>query len=172
MDCKRFKTELPDLILTMDARPSVAAAAHMKTCPPCTSEYLSLQRTFALLDTWKVPEPSPYFDQKLAVLLREEQAAPRMSFFERLQTRLSLNTGRHFRPALASAFALLLIVGGGGLAGITSSSLHSPQASATVNDLQIFDRNEQAFRQLDELQQEDESGTQSQDSSNTASPDS
>lgn len=171
MDCKRFQTELPDLILTMDARPSTAAAAHMKTCPPCTSDYLSLQNTFALLDTWKAPEPTPYFDQKLAVLLREEQAAPRMSFFERLQTRLLLNTGRNFRPALASALALVLIVGGGGLASLTSSSLHSPQASATVKDLQIFDRNEQAFRQLDELQQEDENGPQ-QDSNPASAPES
>jgi hypothetical protein len=29
------------------------------------------------------------------------------------------------------------------------------QPSAAVNDLQILDRNEQAFQQLDELQQED-----------------
>jgi predicted anti-sigma-YlaC factor YlaD len=162
MDCKTFQNELPDLVLTANARPSVAAVAHMRTCPPCAEEYLAFQATFAALDTWQAPEPSAYFDQKLAVRIREEQAAPRMSFLESLRARLLLNTGAHFRPIMVGALGLILLIGGGGIAGINYSNVpqQQPTASATVNDLQILDRNEQAFQQMDELQQDEDSGPQ------------
>jgi hypothetical protein len=156
MDCKVFQNELPDLVLTPGVRPSVAVLAHMKVCPPCAEEYLSFQSTFAALDSWKAPEPTPYFDQKLAVLIREQQAKPPMNFFERLQTRLLFNTGRNFRPAMVGALALALVAGGGVIGLNTIFPTRAPQASATVNDLQILDRNEQAFQQMDELQQDDE----------------
>ena len=60
----------------------------------------------ALLDAWKAPEPSQYFDQKLAVLLREEQEKEPAGWLERLRERLLWNTGRQFRPALVGAMAL------------------------------------------------------------------
>lgn len=173
MDCRNFQSELPDLVLTPGAKPSLAAVAHMKVCPPCAEEYLSFQQTFSLLDTWKAPEPTPYFDQKLAVRLREEQAAPRMGWLERLETRLRLNTGRNFRPAMVGAMALALIVGGGSFVGINNYAPQPNQpaaTSATVKDLQILDRNEQAFQQLDELQQDDDNGAPPNDQSNQISP--
>lgn len=161
MDCKTFQSELPDLVLTAGARPSLAAVAHMMSCEPCADEYLSFQQTFAALDTWQVPQPTPYFDQKLGVRLREAQANPPMGIFERLYTRFTLNTGRNFRPAMVGALALALIAGGGSYVGISGPhpGQHTPQASATVNDLQILDRNEQAFQQLDALQQDEENAT-------------
>jgi hypothetical protein len=156
MDCKSFQSELPDLVLERDARPSAATVAHMRSCPPCAEEYLSFQSTFAALDAWHAPEPSPYFDQKLAVRLREEQASPKMGWLERMRTTLLLNTGRNFRPAMVATLALTLVISGGGIAGINGLNRPvMPVASATVNDLQILDRNEQAFQQLDELQQDD-----------------
>lgn len=159
MDCKDFQNELPDLVLTANARPSLAAVAHMRTCPPCAEEYLSFQSTFAALDEWSAPGPSAYFDQKMAVRIREEQAAPKLNWLQSLQARLLFNTGRNFRPIMVGALALVLVVSGGGIAGINGfqpwNAPQTPQASATVNDLQILDRNEQAFQQLDELQQED-----------------
>lgn len=158
MNCKTFKQELPDLVLTANATPSPAAVAHLRTCPPCADEYRSFQSTFAALDAWHAPQPTPYFDQKLAVRIREEQAAPKMSWLEQLRTRLLFNTGRSFRPLAVGALALALVVGGGGIAGINYSNV--PQTSATVNDLQILDRNEQAFQQLDELQQDEDNSTQ------------
>ena len=165
MDCKSFAKELPDLVLTPGARPGLAAVAHLRACPPCAEEYVALQKTFGLLDSWRVLEPTAYFDQKMAVRLREEQAAPRMNWFERLETRLQLNTGRSFRPAMAGALALALILGGGSYAGISgvfqqSSATH---ASATVNDLEILDHNEQAFQVMDELQQDESNAPNQQD---------
>jgi hypothetical protein len=109
----------------------------------------------SLLDFWQAPAVSPYFEQKLAVRLREEQAAPAPGWFERIKTRLLLNTGRQFRPALVGAMALLLIVGGGGVGISTFPHAHPVQASATVNDLQILDKNEQALQQMDQLLQDD-----------------
>ena len=172
MDCKSFESELMDLVLTPDSTPSVAAVVHMKSCPPCAEEYVSFQQTFSLLDMWKAPEPTPYFDQKLAVLLREEQAAPQMGWFESLMTRLRFNTGRNFRPAMVGALSLALIVGGGSVLVVAPFPSSQPvQASAAINDLQILNRNEQAFQQLDELQQDDDNGSQpSQDQAPTAPP--
>ena len=164
MDCKSFQNELPDLVLTVGAKPSLAAVAHMKICPPCAEEYLSFQQTFDALDSWTAPEPTPYFDQRMAVLMREEQAKPKMGWMERLATRLQLNTGRNFRPAMAGALALALIVGGGSFVGINNIPQPQPvQPSATVRDLQILDRNEQAFKALDTLQQVDDQSAQTQD---------
>ncbi len=158
MDCKGFQNELPEMVLTAGAVPSVAAVAHMKVCPPCTEEYVSFQETFRTLDTWSAPEPTAYFDQKLAVRLREEQAAPRMGWLERLTTSLQLNTGRRFRPMLAGALALALVVGGGIVGANSFQSAPVPQASATVQDLEILDRNDQALQQLDRLQQANDDG--------------
>jgi hypothetical protein len=50
--------------------------------------------------------------------------------------------------------ALLLIVGGGTI-GITTRSSNQPvHPAATVNDLQILDKNEQALQQFDQMLQE------------------
>jgi hypothetical protein len=173
MDCTSFAKELPDLVLTPGATPSIGAVAHLRICPPCAEEYIGLQNTFGLLDEWLIPEPTAYFDQKMAVRLREEQAAPRMNWFERLEARLTLNTGRNFRPAMAAALALALLVGGGSYAELNGAFEHTfaTQASATVNDLQILDKNEQAFQVLDELQQDETSAPAIQPDGRTGSTD-
>ena len=159
MNCKTFQNELPDLVVSPEIAPSPAADAHLKGCPACAEELRSFQQTFAALDSWTAPEISPYFDQKMHVLLRQEIAAPKMGWFESLATRLQLNTGRQFRPAMAGALALALILGGGGAAELGFGGLHGTpvKASATVQDLQILDRNEQAFQQMDQLQQDEDS---------------
>jgi anti-sigma factor RsiW len=155
MNCTTCKAALPDLLLDPSAA-SAAAREHMAACPDCAAEFAELQATFALLDTWEAPDISPYFDQKLAVRLREEQAAPPESWFERLRSRLLFNTGRQFRPAMVGLMALLLIAGGGGVGISTLSHEHRPPTlSPTVNDLQILDNNQQALEQVDQLLQDD-----------------
>jgi hypothetical protein len=69
------------------------------------------------------------------------------------------NTNRQFRPAMAGALALILLVGGGTFANLASSSPPTPsaEASATVQDLQILDKNDQAFQTMDQLLQDDSS---------------
>jgi hypothetical protein len=156
MNCTTCQNALPDLLLNPAAAEDCAALGHIASCPDCAQELASLQATLSLLDLWKAPEISPYFDQKLAVRLREAQDEPAAGWFERLKTRLRLNTGRRFRPALAGAMSLLLLVGGGSF-GIVSFQ-HPQQAvqpSAAVKDLQLLDKNEQALQQMDQVLQED-----------------
>ncbi len=155
MNCKNCQSVLLDLLLDPGAPSNAAARSHIESCTECNREFKSLEATFALLDTWKAPEPSPYFDQKLAVRLREEQARAPEGWFERLKSRLLFNTGRQFRPALAGALALALIVGGGTFANLSSLGHSTPQASAAVQDLQILDKNDQALQAMDQLLQDD-----------------
>jgi anti-sigma factor RsiW len=158
MNCRICKDSLPDLLLDPAALSNAAARAHLESCTACKEEFNALKATFDLLDEWHAPEPSPYFDQKLAVRLREEQANPAAGWFERLRSRILFNTGRQFRPALAAALAFVLVVGGGTIADLAGFPSHSQvQASATVNDLQILDKNEQALQTMDQLLQDDNS---------------
>jgi hypothetical protein len=159
MNCKTFKAELPELVLNPAAASNAAALEHLADCPPCEQDYTSLVASMAVLDSWHAPEPSPYFDQKLSVLLREEAASPKLGFFARLREHLLFNTGRQFRPAVAAAMVLALMLGGGGYAGFENANRpNTPaQVSATVKDLQILDKNEQALQQMDLLLQDDDS---------------
>jgi len=162
MNCKTCQSVFPDLLLLESPAAEntrlAAARAHLADCAACAQELASLEATFLLLDTWNAPEVSPYFDQKMAVRLREEQAAAPAGWLERLKDRVLLNTGRQFRPALATALALVLVVGGGTF-GVSNFPHAKPvEASATVNDLQLLDRNEQALQQMDQLLQDDGAG--------------
>lgn len=115
-----------------------------------------MSAVFALMDTWTAPEPSPYFDQKLAVRLREEQDIAPAGWFERLKSRILFNTGRQFRPAMAGAMALVLMVGGGTFVGMGGFQHPPKETSATVQDLQILDKNDQAIQTMDQLLQPDQ----------------
>jgi anti-sigma factor RsiW len=155
MNCTACQKALPDLLFDPAAPGNAAARAHIATCPVCAQQLASFEATFSLLDTWQAPEVSPYFEQKLAVRLREEQASPAPGWFERLKDRLLFNTGRQFKPILAGAMALLLVGGSGGIGVTTLLRSHRVPASATVIDLQILDNNEQALQQEDQLLQDD-----------------
>jgi hypothetical protein len=156
MNCKDCQSVFLDLLLDPGASGNAAAQSHVESCLGCKEELKSLEATFALLDDWKAPEPSPYFDQKLAVRLREEQELAPAGWFERLKSRLLFNTGRQFRPAMAGALALVLLVGGGTVANVSGFLDNKPpQASAAVQDLQILDKNDQALQTMDQLLQDD-----------------
>ena len=156
MICHDCKSALPDLLLDPSASTNDAVRKHMESCAACREEFEAIEATFALLDAWQAPEPSLYFDQKLAVRLREAQAEPPAGWFERLRSRMMFNTGRQFRPAIAGALALVLLVGGGTFADISlNRQTTTPQVSATVNDLRILDTNHQALQTMDQLLQDD-----------------
>ncbi|WP_035354512.1 hypothetical protein [Edaphobacter aggregans] len=155
MICHDCQSALPDLLLDPAAPSNAAAREHMISCADCRGEFESLQATMTLLDTWKAPEPSPYFDQRLAVLLREEQAKAPAGLLERLRSRLLFNTGRQFRPALAGALALVLLIGGGAFANLSGILSGNPEASPAVTDLQVLDKNDQALQTVELLLQEE-----------------
>lgn len=152
-DCKTCRTHLADLLLDeayVSAHPEVAA--HMAACAECRTELEELQSTFALLDIWIAPEPSAYFDAKLQARLREVQASAPEGLWNRMRSFLLFSTGRGLRPAMASALACVLVLGGGGtFAGLYRHSTVAIQVSPTVNDLKILDKNAQALQQMDQL---------------------
>jgi hypothetical protein len=161
-DCKTCRSHLPDLLLDPAAAARADLSAHLVACADCRNELAQLRSTFALLDEWKAPEPSPFFDSRLQARLREAVAAQPEGFWERARSFLLFSTGRQLRPAMAGALAVILLAGGGG----TFATFYTPGAqntpvSATVNDLKILDNNAQAEQQMDQLL--DESGSSTDD---------
>jgi hypothetical protein len=158
MNCTNCQSALPDLLLDPTSPAARAAETHLSECVACRAELESLQETFQMLDVWEAPEPSPWFDSRLAARLREEEAKAPASWLERLADSFRFSTGRHLRPALAGAFGLLLLLGGGAAVTTSTGLLHhsNPQVSAAVQDLQILDRNDQAFQTMDQLLQGDD----------------
>lgn len=152
-DCKTCRSHLADVLLDesyVAAHPEIVT--HVAACLACRTELEELQATFALLDTWKAPEPSAYFDTKLRARLREAQAAAPEGFWARMHSFLLFSTGRRLRPVMAGALAFVLLLGGGGtFAGLYQHPAVSTQASPAVNDLKILDNNAQAFQQMDQL---------------------
>jgi len=153
-NCKDCRSHLPDLLLD-DAYTSAHPEfnEHLAACAACRAELAELRSTFALLDEWKAPEVSPYFDSRLQARLREAVAAPPEGFWERTRSFFLFSTGRQLRPALACALAFVLLIGGGTFADFYhAGGTVSPGAtSATVNDLKLLDNNEQAEQQLNQL---------------------
>ena len=149
-NCKACRSRLPDLLLDPASVPA-AIEAHVADCADCREELASLRATFAALDAWTAPEPSPFFDTRLHARVREAQAAPPEGFFERMRSFLLFSTGRQLRPALAGALALALIASGGTFIGVYGPHNPPPAASATVNDLKLLDNNAQALQQMDQL---------------------
>ncbi len=153
-DCKTCRTALADLLLdTSYAASHPEVAAHMAACADCRKELEELQATFALLDNWTAPEPSPYFDSKLHARLREVQASEPEGFWSRTRAFLMYSTGHRLRPVLAGALAVaVMLAGGGTFAGLYQHNASiAVQASPTVNDLKIMDNNAQALQQMDQL---------------------
>ena len=66
MSCKNVQSEFSELLFAPEAKTSASLRAHLAACEGCAAEFAALKRTVALLDGWQAPEPSAYFDQKLA----------------------------------------------------------------------------------------------------------
>ena len=165
MDCRKMNEKLADLLLDPGAAP-VEVRDHLDGCADCREQLRELRATMELMDEWQSPELTPYFDGKLAARLRAEKAAAPAGFFERLRARVMFGNNLHMKPLLAGALALVIAVAGGTYADLTLRS-SQPQESATVHDLQSFDRNAQVFQQLDSVdQQDDDSGASSGGQSN------
>jgi anti-sigma factor RsiW len=165
-DCRKLEDKLPELLLDSNAEAGVSPElrAHLAACSACATKLNDLRATMSLLDEWHAPEVSPYFDSKLAARLRSEKEAAPAGFFERLQARLMFGTNLHLKGAAVVAALAIIIIGGGSYAGFTE--LHQqqePQAvSATINDLQILDRNDQIINQLDVLDDAPDGGEPAQ----------
>jgi hypothetical protein len=139
--------EIKEMMLDVAAGAGEATPAmneHLRGCADCVTKLAGMRQTMALLDEWEAPEPSPFFDTRLAARMREERAKPErwvwLSWFR--------------APALAGALALVLMVaggvkwfsGGGPLPGIPQAQL-----GTAVGDLQVLDKNADLYANFDVL---------------------
>jgi predicted anti-sigma-YlaC factor YlaD len=141
--------EIKELMLDVAAGAEEATPAmneHLLGCSACANKLSDMRKTMALLDEWQAPEPSPYFDTRLAARMREERAKPQRAAW------LSWFRG----PVLAGAMALVLMMAGGirWFGGSTPpppiAQVPAPPGTA-VGDLQALDKNEDLYANFDVL---------------------
>jgi hypothetical protein len=142
MKCNEILELMPDLAAGLTAA-SPEVNEHVKACAGCAAKLVEFRQTMALLDEWKAPEPSPYFDTRLQARLREEAARKPSRVWQWLS-----------RPALAGALAVAVV------AGVTlmqrePGKKHNDIAVVTpgtaVGDLQALDKNGDIYADFDVL---------------------
>jgi hypothetical protein len=157
-NCTGTDLKLAELLL--DARPVPAKVqAHVAECARCQSELDELKATMELLDTWKAPEPNPYFMTRLDARMREERASAPVGWLAgtiaRLRASIAYGPGFHARPLAAMALTVMLLVGGGTYLGVTDwmqPAQQQPGANAAVvHDLQTLDSNAQVLDQMEAM---------------------
>ena len=83
-------------------RATADESGHLESCAACAEKLKEIRATMTLLDEWKAPEPSPYFDMRLQARLREEMAKPPAGWMQWFR-----------RPVLAAALTVIMGVGVG-----------------------------------------------------------
>jgi predicted anti-sigma-YlaC factor YlaD len=158
MTCDEIRDLMPDLAAGLSAA-TPDLSAHLQTCAGCAEMLEEFRQTMTLLDEWKAPEPSPYFDLRLQAHLREEMERAHSGWMHWFR-----------RPVLAAALTVLLGVGvgmfftgngsrshGGGDNQVATMDIQSAmtEPGTAVGDLQALDRNHELysdFELLDDLE--------------------
>lgn len=145
MKCEEIRERIPDLAAGF-SEATLDEGNHLATCNGCAEQLKAMSETMALLDEWRVPEPSPYFDVRLQARLREEMAKPQAGWL------------RWFRqPVLAAALTVAMGVGVGMFfAQQNGVSDHRPAVAdvapgTAVSDLQTLDKNHDLYADFDML---------------------
>lgn len=135
-----------DLAAGMEDMPS-EVQGHVESCGGCATKLTEMRKTMSLLDEWKTPEPSPYFDVRLQAQLREEMAKPQAGWLQWFR-----------RPAMAAALTLALTAGAGvlywssGGRGMgTIEQIADAEPGTAVSDLQSLERNHEIYTDLELL---------------------
>lgn len=148
MKCPEICERMPDLAAGFEmATPEIND--HLNTCSECSSKLTELRGTMALLDEWRAPEPSSYFDVRVMARVREER------------TKLAGWLFWLRKPALAVALAVLMVASitlfrtdaGYRNHGESGTVAMAPPGTA-VGDLQALDKNGEMysdFELLDDL---------------------
>jgi hypothetical protein len=156
MNCKELRQRIPDVAAEL-AKLNAEESKHLASCEVCAGKLQEFRETMALLDEWRVPEPSPYFDVRLQARLREEMARPQPNWLQWFR-----------RPVLAAALTLLMGIGVGlffakgsgiyrprGENRIAGIELQQFQPGTAVSDLQALETNHDLyadFEILDDLE--------------------
>lgn len=147
MKCEEVRERMPDVAAGFSDA-TAAESNHLASCTGCAEQFNAMRETMSLLDEWRVPEPSPYFDVRLQARLREEMAKPQASWVL-----------RWFRQPVIAA-ALTVIIGiSVGLFFSQGPRVHNPQPmladnadpGTAVSDLQTLDKNHDLYANFDLL---------------------
>ncbi len=150
MKCEEIREVMPDLASgLMEVTPEMGG--HLAECGACAGKMEEFRRTMALLDEWKAPEPSPYFDVRLQARLREEMAKPQAGWLTWFR-----------RPVLAASLTVLMGIGvglfftkGDGVYNSRNNIVADSQVQAepgtAVSDLQALEKNHDLYSDFDLL---------------------
>lgn len=144
MKCKEIFESMPDLAAGL-TKLTPEIDQHLRSCEPCATKLQELRQTMALLDEWKAPEPSPYFDTRLQARLREEKAAKAVGWMQWLR-----------RPALALSLTVMMVVGISLFRDRISPNSSDngtvrTEPGTAVGDLQALDKNQDLYSDFDVL---------------------
>jgi hypothetical protein len=151
MTCNEIRERMLDVAAGLSAA-TADESKHLASCDACAGKMEEFRQTMALLDEWKAPEPSPYFDVRLQARLREEVAKPQAGWLQWFR-----------RPVLAAALTVLMGVGVGVFftqkSGIYGPSTETPvsnnpgtsEPGSAVSDLQALDKNHDLYADFDLL---------------------
>jgi anti-sigma factor RsiW len=152
MKCEEVRELMPDLASGL-AEVTPPVGEHLADCGACAGKLEEFRQTMALLDEWKAPEPSPYFDVRLQARLREEMAKPQVGWLAWFR-----------RPVLAAALTVLMGVGVGlfltndggryipnkNVIAVVEPPVAAEPGTA-VSDLQALDSNHDLYADFDLL---------------------
>jgi hypothetical protein len=150
MKCEEIREVMPDLASgLMEVTPEMSG--HLAECGACAGKMEEFRQTMALLDEWKAPEPSPYFDVRLQARLREEMAKPQTGWLTWFR-----------RPVLAASLTVLMGIGvglfftkGSGVYtsgnDIVADSQVQAEPGTAVSDLQALEKNHDLYSDFDLL---------------------
>ena len=130
-------------------------AAHVQTCAGCGAAWAEHQKLMTLLDEWKAPEASPFFDTRLMARVREakDTEAQRPAVLAWLQR--PLFGMPMWRPVAASTLAIAMAVGIGVMRNDDGSKTMAEKPvlikGTAVSDLQTLDKHEAEISNLDLL---------------------
>jgi hypothetical protein len=154
MKCEEIREMMPDLASGLTAT-TPEVTGHLAGCEACAGKLEEFRQTMALLDEWRAPEPSQYFDVRLQARLREEMAKPQAAWL-----------GWFRRPVLAAALTVLIGVGVGlfftqrsgtfkpshdEIAVVEPQTNQSTEPGSAVSDLQALDKNLDLYADFDLL---------------------
>jgi hypothetical protein len=148
-DHKQLRTETLEAVL-FDSKSRVNKNEHLKVCASCAQQAKDLSSVLELLDEWRAPEPSPYFDTRLRARLRSEQKAPKPLW------KIGRNTTLGWWLASASVLAGFLIVFGFFVAAPRPGSKEAVKETSAVVDLQSLDRDADLLSEMSWLENGDD----------------
>jgi hypothetical protein len=144
MNCNEIRERMPDVAAGFSAA-TPDDGKHLETCGACAEQLKAMRATMALLDEWKVPEPSPYFDVRFQARLREEMAKPAASWLYYFR-----------RPVMAAALTVILGLGIGmyvskGRMSDSGQPMAEMEPGTAVSDLQALEKNHDMYSDFDML---------------------